>query len=261
MQISQDDVRTQSVHNLWGIGQAYATKLRACGVSTIEVLANHTKLSELTQQSNISITRLRKFQLRARSMLEQEIMQIAPFEILPHNVIYLDIETDLTCDKVWLIGLLVHDEVVQLYADNWNEEQGILIQFLRILRQHPTNALASYSGTNFDYRILHQAMQRHQLDTTPLESRRHIDLCIAIRRSFIIPCETFALKAFGAFLRYPFQHPEMDGMLVALQYLRHVESGIPLDPTVIQYNEDDVKVLPYLIDALCSCIQHIKLES
>ena len=55
-------------------------------------------------------------------MLEQEIMQIAPFEIFPHNVIYLDIETDLTCDKVWLIGLLVHDEVVQLYADNWNEE-------------------------------------------------------------------------------------------------------------------------------------------
>ena len=67
-----------------------------------------------------------------------------------------------------------------------------------------------------------------------------------------MPFQTFALKAFGAFLNYPFQHPEMDGLRVVLLYHRHVEGGTPLDPSVIQYNEDDVKVLPYLINVLCA---------
>jgi predicted RecB family nuclease len=257
MQTTRDGLSKQSLQYLWGIGQAYALKLRSCGVSDIEALAHHTNLAELTQRSDISIKRLRKFQVRATSMLEQKIVQIAPFEPPQHNVIYIDIETDLNCDKVWLIGLLIHSECIQLYADNWREEKTILLQFLRILQQYPRYDLVSYSGTNFDYRIPLHAMKRHQLDTVPLENRRHIDLCLAIRKSFVVPFQTFALKAFGAFLHYPFQHPEMDGLLVAFTYRRHIESGIPLDPMVIQYNEDDVKVLPYLIDALCSMTQQI----
>lgn len=261
MQTRRYDVGQQPVHHLWGIGQAYAMKLRSCGITNIDGLAHHANLTALMQQSDISLKRLRTFQLRAQSMLEQDIIQIAPFELPQSNAIFIDIETDLRCERVWLIGLLIDDECFQLYADTWLEEKAILLQFLRILRRYPTYDLVSYSGTNFDYRIPLDAMRRYQLDTTPLESRRHIDLCIAIRRSFVVPVQTFALKAFGAFLRYPFQHPEMDGLHVALEYHRHIEGGTPLDPTVIQYNEDDIKVLPYVISILCAREQQSKRES
>lgn len=261
MRTPRYDVGKQPVHHLWGIGQTYTRKLRSCGIATIHALAHHANLTALTQQSDISLKRLRTFQLRAQSLLKQDIIQIAPFESPQSNTIFIDIETDLRCERVWLIGLLIHDECIQLYADTWLEEKTILLQFLHILKEYPTYDLVSYSGTNFDYRIPLEAMRRHQLDTTPLESRRHIDLCIAIRRSFIVPFQTFALKAFGGFLDYPFQHPEMDGMRVALKYIDHINAGTPLDPSVIQYNEDDVKVLPYLINVLCTSKQQIKLES
>jgi hypothetical protein len=47
---------------------------------------------------------------------------------------------------------------------------------------------------------------------------------------------------------------------VALAYHRHIERKIPLDPSVIQYNEDDVKVLPYLINVLCTRRHYMQLE-
>jgi hypothetical protein len=49
----------------------------------------------------------------------------------------------------------------------------------------------------------------------------------------------------------------MDGLRVALVYHRHIEREIPLDASVIQYNEDDVKVLPYLISVLRARKQQI----
>jgi uncharacterized protein YprB with RNaseH-like and TPR domain len=40
--------------------------------------------------------------------------------------------------------------------------------------------------------------------------------------------------------------------MVALGYHRHVEENEPLDPKILEYNEDDVKVLPHMIDKLTS---------
>jgi predicted RecB family nuclease len=77
-------------------------------------------------------------------------------------------------------------------------------------------------------------------------------LGILLKRCFIFPRKSYALKDLGSFLEYNFKYPELDGLMVALGYHRHVEENEPLDPKILEYNEDDVKVLPHMIDKLTS---------
>jgi predicted RecB family nuclease len=67
-----------------------------------------------------------------------------------------------------------------------------------------------------------------------------------MRRSFIFPTRGYGLKRLGGFLGYPFSNPHLDGLTVSTQYQDHIERGDPLDPRDFVYNEDDVKVLPYI---------------
>jgi predicted RecB family nuclease len=179
-------------------------------------------------------------------MLENEVYQIAPFNIDHKNAIFFDIETDIACKRVWLIGLQINGEFTRLYADDWKQEKEILVEFAKILADNPDRTLISFSCTNFDYRITLGAMQRHGMNTDCLVSRSHIDLCILLRRCFIFPNQRFALKDLGFFFEYPFRNPDLDGLAVALAYHRHTEGGKPLDNRILEYNEDDVKVLPFL---------------
>jgi len=85
------------------------------------------------------------------------------------------------------------------------------------------------------------------MDSDVFSSYPHIDLCQALRRSFIFPNQSFALKDIGKCLKYPFKHPDLDGFFVALEYQRHVEENKPLDPKVLEYNKDDVKALAFIV--------------
>ena len=39
-------------------------------------------------------------------------------------------------------------------------------------------------------------------------------------------------------------------MMVSLKYLQHLEDGKPLDQKLLKYNEDDVRVIEYIISTL-----------
>jgi len=237
----------ESLMHIYGIGPVRAEKLALCGISKIFQIARYDDLSEISEKSGFSERFLELTQLRAKSMLNNEVYQISPFSYNFDKAIFFDIETDIACERVWLIGLLVNGKFIQLYADNWGQEREILEKFNEILNKHHTGSLVSFSGTNFDHRVLLKAMEKHGIDTYPLTSRRHIDLCNSIRRSFIFPNQRFALKEFGQFIDYPFKHPELDGLAVALGYHRHIEDGKPLNPEFLEYNRDDVDVLPFII--------------
>ena len=64
--------------------------------------------------------------------------------------------------------------------------------------------------------------------------------------------QSFALKNLGAFLKCQFKFPDLDGRIVAIKYLRHAEDGKPLNEELKKYNEDDVRVLPFIISTLKS---------
>jgi predicted RecB family nuclease len=185
-------------------------------------------------------------------MVENKIFQVSPFIFPEDRLIFIDIETDLACQRVWLIGLLIDSKFIQLYADSWDEEKKILSDFLAILKKHPGYTLVSYSGTNFDYRVPLYALMRVGLKTDLLESHQHFDLSHMVRNCFVFPNQSFALKELGAYLKYPFMFPDLNGMFVAFKYMKHVEDGEPLDEKVIKYNEDDVRVLPFIISTLKS---------
>jgi len=245
-------VGEHSTQSIWGVGPVYSKKLSNSGVTTVQELSSYPDLENLSMVSGISSSLLAMFQLRAKSKLENSIFQIYPFEAPDGNLIFIDIETDIASERVWLIGLLVDDQFIQLYADNWGEEKNILTKFLRILKDHPDHNLVSYSCINFDYNVLLNALNRHGLDASVLESHEHMDLGIKLRSCFVFPNQSYALKNLGAFMNYPFKHPEIDGFLVALQYMSHVEDKKPLDKTLLEYNEDDVRAIPYLISEIKS---------
>ena len=106
----------------------------------------------------------------------------------------------------------------------------------------------SYSGTGFDYRVTLKALNRLGLESSTLEEFSHVDLCTLLRRSFIFPQSSYALKELGGYLSYGFKQSDLDGLQVAQAYQRHVEYGAPLEPRFFEYNEDDVRVIQHLIE-------------
>lgn len=247
-----------SLMQIYGIGPMKTEKLVESGIRTIEQLIDCEDLTRLSNSSEFSVKHLRLLQLRGKSMLRNEIYQIAPFNINQKKAIFFDIETDIACKRVWLIGLQMDDHFVQLYADNWEKEKEILFRFTQILAKYPNRTLISFSGTNFDYRVTLAAMLRHGMNTNYLSSHSHIDLCTLLRRCYIFPNQRFALKDLGSFLEYPFKNSDLDGLAVALAYHKQVEEGKPLDNRIFEYNQDDVKVLPFLISKACAYSQEME---
>lgn len=237
------------IESIYGVGKRYSDALRGIGVETVGDIARISEVDELEELLGMPAKVLGRIRLRALSYVSGEVLQAEPFEFPGDRLIYFDIETDPACSRVWLIGLLVDGWFTQLYAESWDQERQVLEKFMELLDTHRCYTLVSYSGTGFDYRVTLNALQRHGLDTSLLEGRRHIDLCTLLRRSFIFPHHSYALKELAAHLGYRFRQSELDGLRVALAYQRHIEYGTPLGGGVLEYNEDDVRSLKHLVDA------------
>ena len=244
------DSSTEDLMQIHGIGPEEAKKFRECGITSLNQLIEHENLAELAYESKISLAALNKYKLKAESLVNNEIYQIAPFTIPNDRFLYLDIETDLKSGKIWLIGLEIDGKYTQFYADTLEQEEEILLKFVKVLKANPEVTLVSFSGTNFDIRVLKSAMERFGMDTKELTSHLHIDLCTLIKRSLILPNQSYTLKNLGKLFKYSFKHTHLDGFVVALKYIAHIEKGDPLEQEIFEYCEDDVKVLPYLIEAI-----------
>jgi hypothetical protein len=96
------------------------------------------------------------------------------------------------------------------------------------------------------------ALSRNKFQNDRLQFHQHLALCTIVKNCFIFPIQSYGLKEFEAFLKYPFKFLNLDGMMVDFKHLQHIKDGTPLDQTVIQYNEDDVKILPYIMSTLTS---------
>jgi predicted RecB family nuclease len=248
-----DNIHNQRSHSLpvegiYGVGAKYSKALREIGVETVEDVAKITNIDEFEELLGIPAAVLLKIRLRALSIVSGKILQTESVEFPGDRLIYIDIETDQRCSRVWLIGLLVDSRFTQFYAEGWEDERSILERFLGFLGTHRGYTLVSYSGTCFDYRVTLNALRRLGLDFSSLEEFPHVDLCTLLRRSFIFPRGSYGLKELGAYLSYEFKQCDLDGLQVAQAYQRHVEYGVPLDAGVFEYNEDDVRVIQHLIE-------------
>lgn len=245
-----EQIEQNSVRRLHGIGEVRSSYLKSNNIKTLEDLVGIRDLDQTAARMGVSANFLWKLQLKAKSVLENKPYWISPFEYPKGNLIFFDIETDIACRKVWLIGTLKNGKFRNFFARNWNEEKENLENFLDFLGENGDSTLVSFSGINFDRNVLLRALQRLSLNGDILSSLPHVDLCQVIRRSFIFPNQSFALKDLGSHLGYPFKHPDISGLFVAIEYQRHLDERRKLDRRVLDYNEDDVKALPFLIDKI-----------
>lgn len=236
--------------NLHGIGPLRCTKLARAGIRTTEELTQMQDLPSVSTRSGLSLRMLRRLQLTAMSRLSNTILRIRELVPPKQDATFLDIETDLSCKRVWLIGVLRNEKFRRFYADNWKDEKPMLESFLRHLSRSSTAMLVSYSGTSFDRNVLRRALARTGLDHSRFTSFPHVDLCQEIRRHFILPTSGYGLKEVAVRAGYAFTHPELDGFAVAHAYEEHLRRRHPLDTAFFEYNEDDVRALPFLIHHL-----------
>lgn len=79
--------------------------------------------------------------------------------------LFLDIETDLRQEYVWLIGVAAgtNGDYKGFFGETPQGERGILLQFLRFTGQHPAPAILTLSGNEFEGRVLNKRLAHHGL--------------------------------------------------------------------------------------------------
>ena len=247
---TSEQIAIDSLLNLHGVGYVTESALSEVGIRTVKQLSQAQDLYRISDSSGIPVSVLRRLKVGARSLCENRLFQVEDFKPITGEVTLFDIETDVACNKVWLIGTYRNGRFLQFYADNWDEEKETLSNFLNFLGSYPESKLVSFSGTNFDKNVVEKALRRLRLDFKAFLSHVHIDMCQRLRKCFIFPNQSYALKDFASFLGYKFKYPELCGLLVALEYHRHVQDGTPLDPKIFEYNEDDVRALSFIIEKI-----------
>lgn len=239
-----------SLYNLQGVGACKKSQLETVGIGSINDLIAVKDFDSLAKRCHVSEIKLRELQLRAISLVEKRTFRIAPISLNSDNLLFFDIETDIACQKVWLIGILKNDRFHRFYAHDWSEERNILKQFMDFLKKIDSPTLISYSGTSFDRRVILQALKRHGMNAQIFSYLPHIDLAQLIRRGFVLPTTSLRLKNLGLYLGFEFRHKELDGLALALKYHQHLIDGRPLGKDIFEYNEDDVRALRFIIDRL-----------
>ena len=247
---TRQPIDPNSLERLHRIKQKRAFLFKQAGIKNIPQLAKAKNLEQISRMTKLSKNFVEKAKLNAISVTENKILRTSEISLPQNNVMFFDIETDLDRRKVWLIGVLHDEKFEQFFAKDWKQEKTMLKDFLEFLREKQMATLVSYSGNDFDRRVVCEALRRNRLGWKFFSSIPHIDLCKSIRDSFIFPIQKYALKDLGAHLGYAFKHPGMDGLDVASEYESHFQDKRKLDSKVFEYNKDDVDVLPYLIKKL-----------
>ncbi len=250
-----EQIASSSLLNLHGVGPAVEEALSEAGITTIDQLIKAPDLHEIAGSCGVPISTLSVLKAKARSLIEGEIYKIKDLKPIMGDITFFDIETDVACERVWLVGVLRGTEFRKFYADSWKQEREMLESFLEYLGNNRETKLVSFSGVNFDRNVVEKALRRLRLDSRSFLSHAHVDVCQQVKECFIFPNQSYALKDLASFLGYKFKYPELCGLLVALEYHRHIQDKTPLEPRLFEYNEDDVKALPFIMEKLKSLDQ------
>lgn len=186
--------------------------------------------------------------------------------ILGSNLICYDIETNLECDKIWLIGAydFKSEKFYQFFEKD--DEKKLLIRFEKFLRKHEISSstkgrirgiqdfipkeytLISYSNCRFEQRVILDATLIHNADYVSSRIEKEIDLGIALPNILIGDFGRYNLKDLGTQLGFKWRHPDIDGMMVGMAYSQYLRRGVePHWRKLLEYNEDDVMAIRHII--------------
>jgi Icc-related predicted phosphoesterase len=233
-----------------GIGPEYAARLGKAGVKTIADLAScppETVGSAVGWRAE----RAAVFPARARALCEQRPIPCGPLRVPAGPRLYFDIETNVPPTFVWLIGCYVEatGEVRQFLASRPEHEGEMLREFADFAAGVGDVPWVYFSGSDFDRRILVPRLQHHGLPV-PLGLTRSMDVQPPLRAAVAPPVSSFGLKEVASVFGYRYQHPNLDGLAVAGEYLECVSRGRPIPERLLAYNRDDLLSLHHVVECV-----------
>ena len=246
----KDGGRLHSVLALHNVGIKTAEKMEAAGIRTLEDVLSAGE-GGLVKLLNTSATHARKMSAQAKAVLDGRAVPQTKLEIPQKPLMFIDIETDLSQSYVWLISVCAEGGkgLKQFYAESPTREKAILKSFLEHRRKHGGHVLCYWSGAGFDERVIKCRLSQHRLDASGLGS--WFDLCLAVKKSVVLPTGSFSLKSVAACVGYRYVHSDMDGFAAAKMYQDTVGSRKPaLSKKLLEYGKDDILVLDSVVEKI-----------
>lgn len=248
------------IRGIFGIGPAKYEMLKEAGLMTLEQLYGVT-IEDVSKFLRCNSQFANTILIRARAVYEKKVIPLEKIISIEENSTFLDIETDLQQKLVWLIGVYFKKtgEFVQFVAHTPSEERTILKGFLDKMKDF-RGKIYTFSGTKFDERVLKNRLDHYRMNYGDLAE--FIDLMRYIQRSFALPLKSYGLKSIASHFGYNYRHPDLSGMTVALEYLSNYQrtKDKRLMKKLLEYNEDDIRSLPWIMNKLSSITEEIQVE-
>lgn len=247
-----------------GIGPVSVERLREIGIRTVEELA--AAPAELVCQTIRFGHPPEVLLARARAIVENRPILVRRPELTGESEVFLDIETDLGQSYIWLIGVCVGAEGKYhgFFAESPKNEKAILLEFLTFMEHYPNARILTCSGSRFEERVMRNRLSFYGLPDAVCGPM--IDLYQTISRAVALPTSSCRVKEIGACFGYLYKHPDLDGFKVAMLYAkdyqksRHPLRRGELERKLREYNEDDVRCLPFILQAIESKFQKGKIR-
>ncbi len=241
-----------------GIKDRCSARLRAAGIRTAQEFAD-SEMSVLAAALPHPPPRpLEVLKARARALVEKRPVLITPLRLPPNPEIFLDIETDSAggYNYVWLIGLCIGRKgpYQPFFAETPADEHKILTAFVEFAARQPTANFLAFSSSKLEERVLRVRLLFHELNTSLCS--RIVNVCQAFQQSVALPIDSESVKEVAKMLGFRYRHPRLDGLGVALLYehnyarVKNAARQKALKRKLLEYNEDDVRSLPFILDAV-----------
>ncbi len=240
-----------------GVKDRSAELLRAAGIRTAQDFAD-CEMSALAVALPHPSRPLEVLRARARALVERRPVLIGPLRLPPNPEIFLDIETDSAggYNYVWLIGICIGRKgpYQAFFAGTPADEHKILTAFVEFAARQPTANFLAFSSSKLEERVLRVRLLFHELNTSLCS--RIVNVCQAFQQSVALPIDSESVKEVAKMLGFRYRHPRLDGLGVALLYehnyarVKNAARQKALKRKLLEYNEDDVRSLPFILDAV-----------
>lgn len=248
----KDGERLNHVFLMLNVGVKTAEKMEMAGIRTIEDVISMGE-EKLGETLSMSPSNAHKMVTKAKSIVGGKTIPQSELSIPKNPMMFIDIETDLAQSYVWLISVCMEDgkHVKQFYAQSPDQEKEILEGFLEHCERFSDHVLCYWSGSGFDERVIKYRINWHRLDASKLGS--WFDLCLAVKRSVILPTGSYSVKLVGEYVGYRYRHSDLDGMEAAIMYQKTVGARKPaLSKKLLEYGKDDVLVMDSIVKKIGS---------
>lgn len=129
-------------------------------------------------------------------------------EYSPNEICFFDIETTgLSADtaNIYLIGAGYYEDesfdVIQWFADDYNSEKDMLINFMEFLNSY--KVIMHYNGSSFDIPFIQKKCRYHSVSCEPLAGLKSVDLYTSLRKyAALLNLPNKKLKSFEKYVGF-----------------------------------------------------------